>query len=64
MPSSRVDLKLVVQIDPKKYQSRPSLPEVVHGAQTDSKCASDYSTFLCPLIQLLRLNLINVLSVC
>ena len=36
MPSSRVDLKLVVQIDPKKYQSRPSLPEVVHGAQTDS----------------------------
>jgi len=36
MPSSRVDLELFVQIDPEKYQSRPPLPEVVPGAQTDS----------------------------
>jgi hypothetical protein len=33
---SRIDLELFIQIDPKKYQSRPPLPEVVPGAQSDS----------------------------
>ena len=61
MPSSRVDLELFVQIDPEKYQSRTSLPEVVTGAQSDSSVNLSTLPFLCPLIQLLRLNLINVL---
>ena len=36
MSSSRVDLLSFVQINPKKYQSRPPLPEDVPLAHTDS----------------------------
>ena len=36
LPSSRVDQVSFVQINPKNYQSRPPLPDVVPEAHTDS----------------------------
>jgi hypothetical protein len=36
LSSSRVDLVSFVQINPKNYQSRPPLPDIVPEAHTDS----------------------------
>ena len=60
MPGSHVDLELFMQIDPEKYQSSPPLLEVVPGAQSDSSVHQSTALFFCLLIQLLRLNLINI----
>ena len=46
LSSSRVDLVSFVQINPKKYQSRPPLPEDVPLAHTDSSVPLTYFCLL------------------
>ena len=54
LSSSKVDLVSFVQIDPENYQSRPSLPEDVPLAHTDSSVNLTTFALLFCLIELLN----------